>query len=100
LITAAPTIFRLSRSRWAETSRLVVVRLKGKVPAIDIVALARSSAKASDLGITVSEADYLMPETLASALAGMDRLLLISSSEIGGRSPSTATSSKLRRRPM
>jgi NAD(P)H dehydrogenase (quinone) len=40
-----------------QLGRLVVTRLKGKVPAVDIVALARSPAKASDLGVTVREAD-------------------------------------------
>ena len=69
-----------------QLGRLVVSKLKGKVPAIDIVALARSPAKAADLGVTVREADYAKPETLASALAGVDTLLLISSpSEVGGR---------------
>jgi NAD(P)H dehydrogenase (quinone) len=68
-----------------QLGRVVVAKLKGKVPAVDIVALARSPAKAADLGVTVREADYAKPETLASALAGEDTLLLISSSEIGRR---------------
>jgi NAD(P)H dehydrogenase (quinone) len=68
-----------------QLGRLVVAQLKGKVPVVDIVALARSPAKAADLGVTVREADYAKPETLASALAGVDRLLLISSSESGPR---------------
>jgi NAD(P)H dehydrogenase (quinone) len=68
-----------------QLGRLVIAKLKGKVPAVDVVALARSPAKAADLGVIVREADYAKPETLASALAGVDTLLLISSSEIGGR---------------
>jgi NAD(P)H dehydrogenase (quinone) len=68
-----------------QLGRLVVAKLKGKVPSVDIVALARSPAKAADLGVTVREADYAKPETLASALVGVDTLLLISSSEIGPR---------------
>ena len=68
-----------------QLGRLVVAKLKGKVPAGDIVALARSPAKAADLGVTVREADYAKPETLASALAGVDTLLLISSNEVGKR---------------
>jgi NAD(P)H dehydrogenase (quinone) len=64
---------------------LVVAKLKGKVAAIDIVALARSPARAAGLGVTVREADYAKPETLAPALAGIDTLLLISASEVGGR---------------
>lgn len=65
--------------------RLVIVRLKGKIPAADIIALARSPAKAADLGVAAREADYLKPETLDRALVGVDTLLLISSSEIGQR---------------
>ena len=69
-----------------QLGRLVVSKFKGKASAIDIVALARSAAKAADLGVTVREADYAKPKTLASALAGVDALLLISSpSEVGGR---------------
>ena len=68
-----------------QLGRLVVAKLKGKVPAVDIVALARSPAKAADLGVTAREADYARPETLAAALARLDTLLLISSSKIGPR---------------
>jgi len=65
--------------------RLVIAKLGQKVPASEIVALARTPAKAADLGVTVREADYTKPETLERALAGVDRLLLISSSEVGQR---------------
>jgi len=65
--------------------RLVINGLKSKVAASDIVALARTPAKAADLGIAVREADYDRPKTLAAALAGVDVLLLISSSELGKR---------------
>lgn len=65
--------------------RLVIASLKGKAPSVDIVALARSPAKAADLGVETRLADYSRPETLKSALAGVDTLLLISSSEIGQR---------------
>jgi NAD(P)H dehydrogenase (quinone) len=67
-----------------QLGRLVVAKLKGNVPTA-IVALARSPTKASDLGVTVREADYAKPETLGPALAGVDALLLISSSELGPR---------------
>lgn len=53
-----------------------------------IVATARSPEKAAglaDLGVDVREADYMKPDTLASAFRGIDRLLLISSSEVGQR---------------
>ncbi|EQB08117.1 hypothetical protein L288_08820 [Sphingobium quisquiliarum P25] len=65
--------------------RLVIQKLKEKVPASAIVALARSTAKAADLGVTARAADYAKPETLEAALAGVDTLVLISSSEIGQR---------------
>ena len=68
-----------------QLGRLVVNKLKAKVPAADIVALVRTPAKAADLGVTVREADYNKPETLDQALAGIDTLLLISSSEVGQR---------------
>jgi NAD(P)H dehydrogenase (quinone) len=68
-----------------QLGRLVVNKLKAQVPASDIVALARTPAKVADLGVAVREADYDKPETLERALAGVDRLLLISSSEVGRR---------------
>jgi NAD(P)H dehydrogenase (quinone) len=67
-----------------QLGRLVVDKLKGKVLAREIVVLARSPAKASDLEIAVREAGYSKPETLERALNGIDTLL-ISSSEIGRR---------------
>jgi NAD(P)H dehydrogenase (quinone) len=70
-----------------QLGRIVVAKLKGKIPAVDIVALARSPAKAADLGVTVREADYAKPETLAAALAGVETLLLISSSELRRTGP-------------
>ncbi|MES2459305.1 MAG: SDR family oxidoreductase [Armatimonadota bacterium] len=68
-----------------QLGRLVVDKLKRSVPASDIVALVRSTARAADLGVTVREADYNQSETLDTALAGVDTLLLISSNEIGKR---------------
>jgi NAD(P)H dehydrogenase (quinone) len=68
-----------------QLGRLVVNKLKDKVAASAIVALARSTAKAVDLGIEVREANYDKPETLERALSGVDTLLLISSSEVGKR---------------
>ena len=68
-----------------QLGRIVIEKLKARVPAGTIVALARSAAKAADLGVTAREADYTRPESLDRALAGVDTLLLISSSEIGQR---------------
>ena len=69
-----------------QLGRLVVDKLKAKVPASEIIALVRTPAKGADLGVSVREADYNKPETLDRALAGIETLLLISSSEIGQRS--------------
>jgi NAD(P)H dehydrogenase (quinone) len=58
------------------------------VPAADVVAVVRSRSKAADLaerGVEVHEADYSRPQTLGAALAGVERLLLVSSSEAGQR---------------
>jgi NAD(P)H dehydrogenase (quinone) len=63
--------------------RLAIDGLKARLPAAEIVALARNPQKAADLGVAVREADYSRPQTLVSALAGVDTLLFISSGEAG-----------------
>lgn len=71
-----------------QLGHLVLDALLEKVPAADVVALARDPAKLADYaakGVEVRAADYDAPETLAPALAGVDRLLLISGSAIGQR---------------
>lgn len=68
-----------------QLGRLVVARLKTLAPTLPLLALVRTPAKAAALGIAAREADYTRPETLAAALAGVDTLLLISSSEVGQR---------------
>lgn len=73
-----------------QLGRLVMEGLLARVPAENIVAAVRSPAKVADLavrGVVVRIADYAKPETLDTAFAGVDRLLLISSSEVGGRVP-------------
>lgn len=70
-----------------QLGRFVVENLKTRVPAGDILALVRDPAKAADLGVAARAADYAKPETLASALAGVDTLLLISGNEVGQRLP-------------
>ncbi|WP_375689462.1 SDR family oxidoreductase [Pseudooceanicola sp. LIPI14-2-Ac024] len=67
-----------------QLGRKVIAQLKDK-GVTEVIALARSPEKAADLGVTVRVADYDRPETLAPALAGVDTLLLISSSEVGKR---------------
>lgn len=69
---------------------LVIDRLLAKVPADRIVATVRRLEDGEPLrqkGVTVRQADYDKPETLEAAFAGVDTLLLISSSEIGKRTP-------------
>ena len=68
-----------------QLGRIVVDKLKNKADAAQIVALVRSPAKAADLGVAARAADYGDPQALAAALAGIDTLLLISSSEVGQR---------------
>ncbi len=66
----------------------VVRGLSERVPAAGIVAVVRSLDKARDLserGIDVREADYDRPNTLDAALRGVEKVLLISSSELGRR---------------
>ena len=70
--------------------RLVIERLLGTEAPSSIRALARSPEKIADLaarGVEVVEADYDRPETLTPALTGVDRLLLVSSREVGKRAP-------------
>ena len=69
-----------------QLGRLVIENLKAKVGAENIVALARNADKAADLDVAVRVADYDEPDTLVYALADVDTVLLISSSEIGKRS--------------
>ncbi|MCE3550618.1 SDR family oxidoreductase [Pseudonocardia sp. RS11V-5] len=62
--------------------------LEKGVPAGDVVAVVRDPEKAAPLaarGVQVRTADYAQPETLRTALAGVDRLLLVSGSEVGQR---------------
>lgn len=64
---------------------MVVEELKKRVFNKNIVALVRTPEKASALGVEVRAFDYTQPEVMTAALAGVDRLVLISSNEIGQR---------------
>jgi NAD(P)H dehydrogenase (quinone) len=60
------------------------------VPPVDLVAVVRSPEKAADLaarGVQIRRADYGEPDSLATALAGVQKLLLVSGSEVGQRIP-------------
>jgi len=72
-----------------QLGRLVIEQLLSKnVPASSIAAAVRSPEKATDLaalGVQVRKADYSQPATLETALAGAEKVLLVSSSEVGQR---------------
>jgi NAD(P)H dehydrogenase (quinone) len=69
--------------------RLVVEALLERgVPAGEIVAAGRSTDKIADLadrGVQVRRIDFADPATLTEAFAGAERVLLVSSSEVGQR---------------
>ncbi len=63
----------------------VVNMLKDRMPAENIIALARRPEAAAKFGVEVRTADYDKPDTLNQALRGVDILLLISANEMGKR---------------
>jgi len=71
-----------------QLGRLVIEQLLKTVPANQIVAIVRNPAKAEALsqqGIVVRQGDYTDQAALTTALKGVKKLLLISSSEVGQR---------------
>lgn len=73
-----------------QLGRLVINALLNRVATGEIVALVRTPDSVSDLaakGVQVRAFDYDAPETLAPALAGVNRLLLISGNAVGRRVP-------------
>lgn len=69
-----------------QLGRLVIEELMRRVPASQVVAAVRSPERAAGLaarGVQVREADYARPETLGTALRGVERVLLISAVEVG-----------------
>ncbi|MGU3415626.1 SDR family oxidoreductase [Enterobacteriaceae bacterium C34A] len=71
-----------------QLGQLVIEDLLKTVPASQLVAIVRNPAKAealSDKGIDVRQGDYNDEATLSKALQGVDKLLLISGSEVGKR---------------
>lgn len=71
-----------------QLGRLVIAQLLETVPASQIVAAARALEKVADLaakGVQVRQADYSQPDTLDRAFEGAEKVLLISSSEVGQR---------------
>lgn len=71
-----------------QLGQLVIEELLKTVPASQIVAIVRNPAKAealSNQGIVVRQGDYTDKAAFTTALNGVDKLLLISSSEVGQR---------------
>lgn len=71
-----------------QLGRLVIAHLLETVPASQIIAAARDPKKLADLaakGVQVRQADYAQPATLERAFEGAEKVLLISSSEVGQR---------------
>jgi len=73
-----------------QLGRHVLDILLQSTPPTQVVALARDPARLADYaarGVIVRRFDYDAPQTLAPALEGVDRLLLISANEVGRRAP-------------
>lgn len=71
-----------------QLGRLVIEQLLARVAPDRVVAGARNPAKAADLaekGVSVRALDYHVPETVAAAMKGIERVLLISSSDFNDR---------------
>ncbi len=71
-----------------QLGHFVIESLLKTVPASQIVAIVRNPAKAdalASLGVVVRQADYTDEAAFTAALAGVKKLLLISSSEVGQR---------------
>jgi NAD(P)H dehydrogenase (quinone) len=68
--------------------RLVIKHLLTYVPAHQIIATTRKPEQMGDIaaqGIEVRQADFTKPETLSTAFAGANRLLIISTDTVGQR---------------
>jgi NAD(P)H dehydrogenase (quinone) len=73
-----------------QLGRLVVEKLLANCPAADLVAVVRDPDKAADIarkGVEVRKADYEDRASLEAAFEGLDKVLLISSNEVGKRAP-------------
>lgn len=73
-----------------QLGHLVLQNLLKTTAASQIVAIVRNPAKAEALsqqGIVIRQADYTDEAAFTAALQGVDKLLLISSSEVGQRTP-------------
>ena len=71
-----------------QLGRLVIDNLLNTTPANQIVAAVRNSEKIADLaekGVQIRQADYSDLDSLVAAMQGVEKVLLVSSSEVGQR---------------
>ncbi len=68
-----------------QLGNIVVEKLKKDIDAKNLVALVRTPEKAANLNIEARAFDYNKQEMLVDSLKGIERLLLISGSEVGKR---------------
>jgi NAD(P)H dehydrogenase (quinone) len=68
-----------------QLGRIVIDKLKKRIPGENIIALVRSPGKASDMEVEIREFDYTRTENHSEALGNIDHLLLISGSDVGQR---------------
>lgn len=71
-----------------QLGRLVIADLQARAPAVRIIAIVRNAEVAKDLasrGVELRTANYDDAASMRAALAGADKVLLISSNEIGRR---------------
>ena len=77
-----------------QLGRLIVTALLDRgVPAGEIVAIGRDRERLADLagrGVVTRPADYDDPDSLRAALAGAEKLMFVSGSEVGRRRPQHA----------
>lgn len=68
-----------------QLGRRTLAAIGRRDPGADVVALVRDPARGGDLGVPLRQADYHQPASLRSALAGVDVVVLISSSDFNDR---------------
>src|SRR4051794_39767611 len=82
------TIYAVTAATGQLGSLAVTALLDSGISAQQIVAIARNTEKAAPLaalGVQVRQGDYDSPESMTTALTGVDRVLLVSSPTVGQR---------------